>query len=97
MSTPSISKRAFWDISFDKLDFEKSSLFVMQKVFNYGDWDDQVKIMKYYGLNRIRLEIIHASYLRKPVLSFLCVVLGLDKNDFSYYMRMQTNPIPWPY
>ncbi len=97
MSTLSISKKAFWDVSFEKIDFEKSSLFVMQKVFNSGDWDDKVKVMKYYGHDRIRREIINASYLRKPVLSFLCVVLGLDQNDFSFHIRMQTNPLPWPY
>ena len=45
-----VSKKAFWDVSFDKLDFEKSSLFVMQKVFNYGSWDDQVAIMKFFCL-----------------------------------------------
>jgi hypothetical protein len=80
MSTPSISKKAFWDISFDKLDFEKSSLFVMQKVFNYGSWDDQL-----------------GSYLRQPVLSFLCTILLLEKTDFSYYNFIKNHPLPWKY
>lgn len=94
---PSISKKAFWDVSFEKIDFEKSSLFVMQKVFNYGGWNDQVAVMRYYGLDRIRREIIHASYLRKPVLSFLCVILQLQKTDFACYIKMQSNPLPWNY
>lgn len=34
-----------------------------------------VAIMKFYGLPRIRKEVIHAAYLRKPVLNFLCVIL----------------------
>lgn len=50
MLKPSISKKAFWDISFEELDFEQFSLFVMEKVFNYGSWNDQVVIMKYYSL-----------------------------------------------
>lgn len=97
MLQPSISKKAFWDISFDQLDFEKSSLYVMEKVFNYGSWDDQVRIMKYYGLPRIRQEIVKAGYLRKPVLSFLCTILQLQKTDFSCYNKMQLNPLPWNY
>ncbi len=97
MSNPAISKKAFWDISFPDLDFEKSSLFVMQKVFNYGDWNDQVEIMRYYGLERIKQEIVHASYLRKPVLSFLCTILQLEKTDFECYKKMQLNPLPWNY
>ncbi|MGN6533601.1 MAG: DUF6922 domain-containing protein [Ginsengibacter sp.] len=50
MTQPSISTKAFWDISFNELDFEKSSLYVMEKVFNYGSWDDQVGVMKFYGI-----------------------------------------------
>ena len=92
-----VSKKAFWDVSFDKLDFEKSSLFVMQKVFNYGSWDDQVAIMKFYSLHRIRKEIVDASYLRQPVLSFLCTILQLQKTDFGCYIKMLSNPLPWNY
>jgi hypothetical protein len=84
---PSISKKAFWDISFDELDFEKSSLYVMEKVLNYGSWDDQVGIMKYYGLPRIRKEIVTARYLRKLVLSFLCTILQRQKTDFFCYNK----------
>ncbi len=97
MNIPSISKKAFWDVDFSQLDFEKSSPFIMEKVFNYGDWNDQVVIMRYYGLPRIRSEIINASYLRKPVLSFLCTILHLQKTDFLCYRKMQLNPIPWSY
>ena len=83
MLKPSISKKAFWDISFDELDFEKSSLYVMEKVVN--------------GLSRIRQEIVQAADLRQPVLSFLCTILQLQKTDFSCYNKMQLNPLPWNY
>jgi hypothetical protein len=97
MQNPAISKKAFWDVAFDDVDFENSSLFVMEKVFNYGTWDDQVKIMRYYGMGRLRSEIVHARYLRKPVLSFLCVILKLKKIDFECYNKMLLNPLPWNY
>ncbi len=82
MGPPSISKKVLWDTDFNKLDFEKYSLYIMEKVFNYGNWNDQVEIMRHYGLPRIRKEIINAGYLRKPVLSFLCVISYLQKSDF---------------
>lgn len=97
MLKPSISPKAFWDIYFDDLDFENSSLLVMEKVFNYGSWDDQVNMMRYYGTDRIRLEIVQARYLRKPVLSFLCVILKLKKTDFECYNKMLLHPLPWKY
>ena len=95
MNNPPISKKAFWDINFETLDFEKSSLFVMQKDFNYGPWEHQLAIMCYYGLERIKKEIVHASFFRAPVLSFLCTILELRKEDFEYFIRQKTNPLAW--
>jgi len=97
MQKPEISKKAFWDVRWDKIDFEKNSLYVMEKVFNYGNWQDQVAIMKFYGLSRIKKEIVNAGYLRKPVLSFLSAILDLEKKDFKCYIKMQSHPLPWNY
>lgn len=97
MQTPEISHIAFWDVRFSSIDFEKNSFYVMEKIFNYGTWKDQVAIMKFYGLPRIRKEIIHADFLRKPVLSFSCAILHLEKKDFAYYIKMQSHPMPWNY
>ncbi|MGN6803936.1 MAG: DUF6922 domain-containing protein [Ginsengibacter sp.] len=93
--SPSISKKAFWDVSFENLDFQKSSLYIMEKVFNHGSWNDQVEIIRFYGLDRIRKEIINASYLNKTALSFLSVILHLPKTSFKCYRRMLLNPLPW--
>lgn len=46
MQKPNISQKAFWDVRFSEIDFEEKSLHVMEKVFNYGSWNDQVAIMK---------------------------------------------------
>lgn len=97
MTIPSISNIAFWDIDFAKLDYEKDSLFIMQKVFNYGSWKDQIEIMRYYSLPRISKEIVNARYLGNTVLSFLCVILHLQKTDFACYRKKHLNPLPWSY
>ena len=97
MQKPDISQKAFWDVRFSEIDFEKNALYVMEKVFNYGTWKDQVAIMKFYGLQRISKEIINAGYLRKPVISFLCAILQLQQKDFKCYNKMQLHPLPWNY
>ena len=97
MQKPNISQKAFWDVRFSDIDFEKNSLHVIEKIFNYGTWSDQVEIMRFYGLPRIKNEIVHAGYIRKPVLSFLCTILQLKKNDFECYKKMQSHPLPWSY
>ena len=69
-----VSKEAFWDIHFTTLDPERSALFIMQKVFNYGPWEGQIALLRYYGAERIKQEIAHATYLREPVISFFYVL-----------------------
>ena len=97
MQRPDISSKAFWDVRFSDIDFEKNSLQVMEKIFNYGTWNDQVTIMKYYGLKRIRREIVNAGYLRNSVVSFLSVILQLSKTDFKCYIKTLSHPLPWSY
>lgn len=97
MERPEISKKAFWDVRYSEIDFEKNSRQVIEKVFNYGSWDDQVAVMKFYGLKKIKKEIVNASYLRQPVLAFLCTILDLQKVDFECYKKMQSQPLPWRY
>ena len=97
MQKPEISQKAFWDVRFSEIDYEKNSLHVMEKVFNYGTWNDQVAIMKFYGLDRIRKEITNAGYLRKSVISFLSTILQLQKTEFKCYNKMQSQPLPWNY
>ena len=94
MQKPEISQKAFWDVRFREIDFEKNSLHVMEKIFNYGTWDDQVAIMKFYGLNRIRKEIVKAAYLRKPVLSFLCAILHLKKLILHFISKCSRTHYP---
>ena len=33
---PNISKRVFWDVDFESLDYDKDRLFIIDKVMNYG-------------------------------------------------------------
>ena len=94
---PDISSTAFWDVDFNKIDFEKRGLFVMEKVANYGTWQDFVNLVKFYGVDRFKREIIHSAYLKKDVLNFLCVIFDLKPEDFVCYTRRQSQNLPWTY
>ena len=80
---PNLSNTAFGDVNFNEIDFEKNAVFVMEKVFNYGLWNDQLSIIKHYGKDRIRKEIVQASYFKKKVLPFLCLIFDLQLSDFT--------------
>ena len=95
VNAPNVSSVAFWDVNLEQIDFETESLFVMSKVFNYGRWTDILEVLKYYGLERVRQEIVQAAYLKKTALSFLCVILDLTESDFKAYQRRQGRKPIW--
>lgn len=92
---PNLSRTAFWDVNFDQLDFEKNPAFILEKVFNYGLWSDQVAVIKYYGEKRIKAEVVKGAYYKKKVLSFLCLIFDLKPGDFTCYTRRQSNRQHW--
>ncbi|MGG7663726.1 DUF6922 domain-containing protein [Dyadobacter sp. BHUBP1] len=95
MVKPTISRAAFWDVDFDQIDFQEKDLFVMEKVPNYGTWDDFINVIRFYGVNRFKKRIIFAAYLKKDVLNFICVAFDLHINDFKSYTRRQSQNQPW--
>ncbi len=97
MQKLNISKKSFWDVDFDNLDVEKYSLFVMQRVLEYGFLEDLQEIIQYYGEERIRKEIVNASWLNKKTLHFCCLIFNLKQEDFKCYAKKQLNPTHWDY
>lgn len=96
LSSANISELAFWDVEPALIDVEEDSLFVMGQVFNFGNWNDIKAVLKYYGVSRIKREIIFVPYLKKTALSFLCLVTGLSKEDFlSINQRQQNRKTTW--
>jgi len=94
---PNISRRVFWDIDFESLDFEKDRQFVIDKVVNYGLWEDFVALINYYGKEVVEKEIIKSPYLKKEVLNFLCFYFELKPTDFECYTQRQLMEPHWIY
>lgn len=94
---PTVSKTAFWDVDFERIDFQEMDLFVMEKVANYGTWEDFINVIRFYGVNRFKERIVFAAYLKKDVINFICVAFDLQENDFKCYTRRQSQNQPWNY
>ncbi len=94
---PNISKTAFWDVDFEAIDFEKNQVFIIDKVFNFGKFSDQLAIIRYYGIENIKSVVVQVPYLRKEVFSFICGYFQLNPEQFQCYLRRQSNPSHWEY
>jgi hypothetical protein len=92
---PKFTKTAFWDVDIKKIDYQKHRLFVMEKVLNYGLWEDFIILIKFYGKKNIKKEIVNASYLNKDVMSFVCLIFNLRPEDFKCYSKIQFQKKLW--
>ncbi len=92
-----LSPNIFWDVDPNSIDYDKDRLYIMDRVLNYGLWNDFTALVKYYGKDCLKSEIVRSPYLKKDVLNFLCFFLDLQPTDFKCYTRRQSQPQPWTY
>ena len=94
---PIFHRRIFWDVDFDKLDYDKKSSFVIERVFERGDVEDIRQCRRYYGDEMITDVLLNAKYL--PLTSIYLASAVIDKpiEEFRCYKLRQLNPELFPY
>ena len=85
--SPDLSKYLFWDINIHKLDFENRASFILERVFTMGMQEDEWKVCKFYGKERIRKEVIKCKSLDRKTLNYLSVFYNIPKKEFSCYKK----------
>lgn len=74
-------------MDFEKIDYEKESIWVIGKVLNDGLWENVLKLFRFYGAARIKKEIVLIPYLKKRVLNFWSSYFQLKENEFKCYRK----------
>ena len=92
-----LSKIIFWDTDEEKVDYERNARYIISKVVMYGTIDDWKQIKSYYGLQRIKQEMLQERYLDKKALSFLSCILETPKEEFRCYTEQRSIPPHWNY
>ncbi len=90
-----LSKVIFWDTDYNNINWQEKARFVISRVLMYGTIDDWHVIKSYYGLERIKNEMVQERYLDKKTLSFLCCIFDLPKEKFRCYTERQSSPPHW--
>ncbi len=94
---PGISRRIFWDVDYETLDFHKDRLYVIDKVMNFGIWEDFRVMMRHYGKRVVKKEIVRLPYLKKDVLNFACFFFNLTPEKFVCYTRRLSQEPHWAF
>ena len=92
-----LSRVLFWDTEYAKIDWEEKAAYVISRVVTLGTIEDWNLIKEYYGLERIKKEMINVRHLDKKTLHFLSLILDTPKEDFRCYTWMQSTPAHWDF
>lgn len=90
-----LSKVIFWDTDYSRINWEEKARFVISRVLMFGNISDWNAIKAFYGLDRIKNEMLQERYLDKKTLSFLCCIFDLPKEKFRCYIEQQSSLAHW--
>ena len=62
-NNPVFNRRIFWDVDFDKLDYNGKASFIIERVFERGDVEDIRNCRRYYGDDKIKQVLLTAKFL----------------------------------
>ena len=80
---PKFSKHLFWDINMKNFDYNARAAFVLERVFTMGMQEDEWEANRYYGIDRIKKEVIKSKALDKKTMNYLSIFYNIPKKDFA--------------
>jgi hypothetical protein len=92
-----LSKGIFWDTNYDTIDWDKKVRYVIGRVVTRGNWSDWLAIRAYYGLDRIKAEMLQERSIDKKSLNFLSNLFNIPKTEFRCYILQRSNPGHWDF
>lgn len=80
-----LSAALFWDTDPMNLDLEKNAKYIIERVLTKGLLRDWQQLMKFYGKERLKKEIVGIRYLDKVTLNFCSTFFDIPKSEFRCY------------
>lgn len=93
---PDLPKVLFWDLDFDKLDWNRNHRTIMERVFDKGSPRDWEEMIRFYGrekvINALKNDI---TYLSDITMDAVCEYFQLSKEKLRCYTKKQLNQGHW--
>lgn len=81
----------------EHIDKSQHAGFVLERVMMYGTLEDWKILKLLYSKKELRNMAVTLRTLDDFSISFLSLVLGVDKNQFRCYTQKQSHPSFWNY
>jgi hypothetical protein len=89
------SENLFWDVDERELDMEQHPAFVIQRVLDYGVWEDWTQIRSYYSMQTIKDAAMNFRTLEPKALHYIALYTDTNIEDYRCYKLAQSHPTLW--
>lgn len=90
-----MSRNLFWDMDPDQIDLDSCPSQIVQRVLEYGEWNDWLAIRSYYGMPLIVKCCQSIRTLDPIALAYICCISHTDKESFRCYQSAQLKQAHW--
>ncbi|MBK6930269.1 MAG: hypothetical protein IPH12_05170 [Saprospirales bacterium] len=87
----------FWDVEKNKIDFDKSKAYVIERVLSHGLLADWYALKACYGKETIREVVLNLRHLDKYALHFCAAYFNEPLERFRCYTYALSIPVHWEY
>lgn len=94
---PIFNQRIFWDVDFERIDYEAKANFVIERVFERGDVDDIRQCRRYYGDEKVTEALLNARFLPEHRMHLASALINKPITEFRCYKLKQLSPELFPY
>jgi hypothetical protein len=93
--TDAFSKNLFWDTDPAALDMERHAKYIVERVLDYGSWNDWLLVRNYYGLERLKTIALEIRSMFPESLSFIATVTQTPEEQFRCYTQIHSKNKHW--
>jgi hypothetical protein len=74
-------KKYFWDVDFEKIDFNKSGVYILRRILEYGDERAVAWMWKNFGRDEIKDALCRYRGFSRKSANFWAMMLDIPKDE----------------
>jgi hypothetical protein len=92
---PRFSPYLFWDMKRQGFDFDQNRLLMIERVCSRGLEKDWREMIRYYGWETVKKEVVRIGWLDGKTLSFLSCIFDIPRERFKCYKNRRFQKSYW--
>jgi hypothetical protein len=86
-SPPNIRPFLLWDVKIENFDFTGNRQLVIERACSLGNLSDFKEIIRFYGMDIIKMELVKSASLDPKTLNFFSQIFNIPLKEFKCYSK----------